>query len=115
VRHAGLEVEVRTEGKAVELAPGLDISAYRIVQEALTNALKHAGEARASVLVSFGPDNLEIEVSDDGPGGTPNGGGHGLAGLRERVALFGGTLEAGPRDHGGFRVRARLPIERVAP
>ena len=113
VRRAGLAVEVRTEGDAIELAPGLDISAYRIVQEALTNTLKHAGDARASVTLGYRPDSLEIEVSDDGSGGTPNGGGHGLVGLRERVAVFGGTLEAGARQGGGFRVRARFPLDRA--
>ena len=114
VRRAGLPVDVRIAGAPVELAPGLDISAYRIVQEALTNALKHAGDARASVLLSYGNRDLEIEVADDGCGGTPNGGGHGLAGLRERVTVLGGDLEAGARDGGGFVVRATLPIERSA-
>jgi signal transduction histidine kinase len=114
VRRAGLPVDVRTEGTPVELAPGLDISAYRIVQEALTNALKHAGEARASVVVTYGAASLEIEVADDGQGGSGNGGGHGLTGLRERVAVFGGTLETGGREGGGFLVRARLPLERTA-
>jgi signal transduction histidine kinase len=114
VRRAGLPVEVRTVGEPAELPPGLDISAYRIVQEALTNVLKHAGDARASVVVSYGARSIEIEVSDDGRGGTPNGGGHGLTGLRERVAVFGGELEAGSREGGGFTVHAWLPIEQAA-
>jgi len=115
VRRAGLPVAVQTVGEPVELPPGLDISAYRIVQEALTNALKHAGDARASVTVSYGARSVEIEVSDDGRGGTPNGGGHGLTGLRERVTVFGGELETKVREGGGFLVRARLPLEPGAP
>jgi signal transduction histidine kinase len=115
VRRAGLPVTVQTVGEPMELAPGLDISAYRIVQEALTNVLKHAGDARASVVVSYSARSVEIEVSDDGRGGTPNGGGHGLTGLRERVNLFGGDLEARSREGGGFVVRARLPAEQAAP
>jgi signal transduction histidine kinase len=115
VRRAGLPVAVQTVGEPVELPPGLDISAYRIVQEALTNALKHAGDARASVIVSYCARTVEIEVSDDGRGGTPNGGGHGLTGLRERVTVFGGELETKGREGGGFLVRARLPLEPGAP
>jgi signal transduction histidine kinase len=109
---AGLPVELRVVGRPVELAPGLDISAYRIVQEALTNVLKHAGRARATVVVTYGERMLELEVTDDGRGGAPNGNGHGIAGLRERVALFSGELEAGRRGGGGFVVRARLPLEK---
>jgi signal transduction histidine kinase len=109
VRRAGLDVELHREGTPAELAPGLDISAYRIVQEALTNALKHAGDARARVVVGYRPDAVEIEVVDDGRGGAANGQGHGLIGLRERVSVFGGTLDAGPREGGGFRVHAVLP------
>jgi signal transduction histidine kinase len=107
---AGLPVELRLVGEPVQLAPGLDISAYRIVQEALTNVLKHGGDARAKVVVAYGDRLLEIEIVDDGRGGTPNGGGHGIVGMRERVALFGGSLEAGGREGGGFAVRARLPL-----
>jgi signal transduction histidine kinase len=107
---AGLPVEVRVTGERRELPPGIDISAYRIVQEALTNALKHAGPAHATVDVRFGPGELEIEVADDGRGGEPAGAtGHGLTGMRERVAVYGGELEAGG-GNGGFRVRARLPV-----
>ena len=112
VGRAGLAVELRVVGEPVQLAPGLDISAYRIVQEALTNVLKHGGDARATVVVAYGDRTLEIEVADDGRGGTPDGSGHGIVGLRERVALFGGSFDAGNRDGGGFVVRARLPLEK---
>ena len=82
------------------------------MQESLTNALKHAGRARADVLVRYGPRALAIEVTDDGTGASNGGGtGHGLVGMRERAALYGGTLEAGPRPEGGFAVRATLPLE----
>jgi signal transduction histidine kinase len=111
VRDAGLPVEVRVEGRPRDLAPGIDLSAYRIVQEALTNALKHAGRAQAVVLVRYGDDLLELEVVDTGAGGANGGGsGHGLAGMRERVAVFGGELESGPRGDGGYAVRATLPL-----
>jgi signal transduction histidine kinase len=112
VRDAGLPVEVRVEGSPRELAPGVDLSAFRIVQEALTNALKHAGHARAQVVVRYGDEVLELEVSDTGASAANGGGssGHGLAGMRERVAVFGGELESGPRSEGGFAVRARLPL-----
>ena len=111
VRDAGVPVDVHVEGTPRELAPGVDLSAYRIVQEALTNALKHAGQARVQVFVRYGDDLLEVEVADTGAGGV-NGGtpGHGLAGMRERVAVFGGELESGPRTEGGYAVRARLPL-----
>jgi signal transduction histidine kinase len=110
VESAGLPVELRVEGKPAELPPGIDLSAYRIVQEALTNALKHAGPARARVLVRYGEEGLELEIADDGPGG-PNGAGdgHGLIGIQERVAMLGGDVEAGRRPDGGYAVRARLP------
>ena len=115
VRRAGVAVELRVIGEAVQLAPGLDISAYRIVQEALTNVLKHGGEACTTVIVTYGDRTLEIEIEDDGQGGTPDGTGHGIVGMRERVSLFGGSLEAGGREGGGFAVRARLPLEKRAP
>ena len=110
VRAAGLPVELVVEGESVELPPGIDLSAYRIVQEALTNALKHAGPARARVRLRYEPDGLEMEVTDDGVA-SPNGDGegHGLAGIRERVAVYGGELEAGRRPQGGYALRARLP------
>jgi signal transduction histidine kinase len=112
VREAGLPVELRVEGEPRELPVGIELSAYRIVQEALTNALKHAGEARASVQVRYGADSLELEIADDGHGGQAPvvSGGHGLAGMRERVALYGGRLDAGRRPSGGFAVRVLLPI-----
>jgi signal transduction histidine kinase len=113
VRAAGLPVELRVEGEQVSLPPGIDLSAYRIVQEALTNALKHAGPARARVTVRYAEDGLELEIADDGPGPgeAGDGGGHGLAGMGERVALFGGTLRSGSRPGGGYAVSARLPFE----
>jgi signal transduction histidine kinase len=114
VRQAGLPVELRVEGEPAALPPGVDLSAYRIVQEALTNALKHAGPARALVLVRYGPGELELEVSDDGAGAAParaGGGGHGLAGMRERVGVYGGVLESGRRPGGGYALRVRLPFE----
>jgi signal transduction histidine kinase len=138
-REAGLPVEVEVEGEPRPLPAGVDLSAYRIVQEALTNSLKHAGPARARVRVCYGREALEVQVSDDGtglavparggaglavvrlrPGGLLEvtnpvapaaGGGNGLIGMRERVAMFGGSLEAGPRPGGGYRVAARLPLD----
>jgi signal transduction histidine kinase len=88
----------------------VDASAYRIVQEALTNALKHAGRARAVVTIRYGLDALELEVADDGVGATNGDGGHGLIGMRERAAVFGGTIEAGSQQGGGYVVHARLPL-----
>jgi signal transduction histidine kinase len=112
VREAGMPVDLRIEGEPRPIAPGIDLSAYRIVQEALTNALKHAGPARARVTVRYGKHELDIEIADDGAGGANGGpGGHGLVGMRERVALFGGNLAAGQRLDGGYAVRARLPLE----
>lgn len=112
VREAGLPVDLAIEGDARELPVGLELSAYRIVQEALTNALKHAGDASASVHVRYGADSLELEVVDDGTGAASrlDSGGHGLVGMRERVALYGGRFEAGRRPAGGFTVRVLLPI-----
>lgn len=111
VREAGLSVDLRTEGEPTQIPLGVDLSAYRVVQEALTNAIKHAGPARAQVTVRYCTDWLELEVLDDGPG-TGNGhvGGHGLVGMRERITVFGGRLDAGPRAEGGFGVLARLPL-----
>jgi signal transduction histidine kinase len=113
VREAGLPVELRVDGDPRELPVGLELSAYRIVQEALTNALKHAGaDAHASVTVSYGADSLSLEVADDGAGSPVpvSEGGHGLVGMRERVALYGGRFEATRRSGGGFAVRVLLPI-----
>lgn len=115
VRRAGLPVELSIEGEPVALAPGADVSAFRIVQEALTNALKYAGRTRTNVVIRYGERVLEIEIEDEGSGGAGrNGGGHGLTGMRERVAVYGGELEVGPRDGGGYAVRARLPLDRTA-
>jgi signal transduction histidine kinase len=115
-RATGLTIEVRIDGTPKPLASGVDLSAYRIVQEALTNVLKHAGDARVLVHVAYGADQIVLRVSDDGrgpqPGSWENGTrGHGLVGMRERVALLGGDLRAGPRGGGGFEVRAALPLE----
>ena len=112
VREAGLPVELAVEGEARPLPASLDLTAYRIVQEALTNTLKHAGKTRATVRVRYEEQALAIEVLDEGRGVTPAtaGGGRGLVGMRERVATFRGELEAGPRPEGGFGVRARLPL-----
>lgn len=113
VREAGLPVELSVEGERRDLPIGIELSAYRIVQEALTNALKHAGNARASVRVRYGANSLELEIADDGAGATQAvaGGGHGLVGMRERVALYGGRFEAGRRPSGGFAVRVLLPVQ----
>ena len=96
-RHAGLHVRFAVEGKPRPLAPGLDLSAYRIVQEALTNVRKHAGGSSATVRVVWEPDAVALEVVDEGPGTAPNRSGHGLIGMRERVRLHGGELHDGPR------------------
>jgi signal transduction histidine kinase len=113
LRAAGLEVSLSIDGDHTALPPAVDVSAYRIVQEALTNVLRHAGPARAEVTVGCSDSAVTIEVTDDGPGNpAPPAltGGQGLAGMRERVAVFGGDLRAGPRPGGGFTVCARLPI-----
>jgi signal transduction histidine kinase len=117
VRDAGLPVELSIEGSACCLPAGMDLAAYRIVQEALTNTVKHGGKAAARVTVRYNADTLEIEVVDDGRGAAAplltggEGRGHGLIGMKERVALFGGKLEAGPVLAGGYRVFARMPVE----
>jgi signal transduction histidine kinase len=115
VRAAGLPVELQIDGAPRELPPGVDLAAYRVVQEALTNALKYAGPAHAWVAVSWGAGELQLTVSNDGRGdGDGTGGGLGLDGMRERVALYGGEIESGPREGGGYVVRARLPIGEAA-
>jgi len=113
MRDAGMRVDVQVEGTPRPVPLGVDLSAYRVVQEALTNSLKHAGGAPAAVTVRYGEHELDIEITDDGRGGgRESDGGHGLAGMRERVGIFGGTLDAGPReDGGGFAVHALLPLE----
>ena len=116
-RAAGLATELEIDGEPVTVSPALDLCAYRIVQEALTNAIKHAGPASAEVQIRWGMGALELEVSDDGRGpeaveGAP--GGHGLVGMQERAVLHGGSIESGAGDSGGFTVRARLPLAREA-
>ena len=113
VGRAGLPVELHVEGEAVSLPRAIDLSAYRIVQEGLTNALKYARASRADVTLRYAPDGLEIEVRDDGDGGGAAGGngtGYGLVGIRERVKIFGGEMTAGAAPQGGFVVDARLPL-----
>jgi signal transduction histidine kinase len=111
VCEAGLPVELQVEGEPRQLPVGIELSAYRIVQEALTNALKHAGESHACVRVHYGADSLELEIVDDGGGAAQpvSGGGHGLIGMRERVALYNGRFDAGRLSDGGFAVRVLLP------
>ena len=118
-RQAGLPATLRVEGEPVELGPGAAMAAYRLVQEALTNALKHAGSSTTEVTLSHRHDGVTIEVIDEGDGYPPAngdvaGGGHGLVGMRERMNLYGGEVEAGPREGGGFCVRAHLPRQREA-
>jgi signal transduction histidine kinase len=116
VGKAGLAVRLQVRGTRPPLPAGVDLSAYRIVQEALTNVVKHAGPARAQVVVGYRHQDVTVEVTDDGRGTVTSGSdgragtGHGLIGMRERVAAFGGDLETGPRPGGGFRVVARLPL-----
>ena len=120
-RAAGLRVELRVSGDPVALPAGIDLAAYRIVQEALTNAIKHSGSARARVTVAYEPNEVALSVEDDGEGPRDGfeleeaGGGHGLVGMRERAALYGGIVQAGRRDGGGFAVRARLPTRPLVP
>jgi signal transduction histidine kinase len=110
-RDHGLPVELRVEGDPAPLPAGVDLAAFRIVQEALANTSKHAGDARAQVVVRYRPRAVELEIDDDGRGAKGTAGtGHGLIGMRERVALYHGTLEVGRRVSGGFAVRARLPL-----
>ena len=128
VAKAGARVEVRIEGTRPELPLGLDLSAYRIVQEALTNVVRHAGPATARVRIRYAADAVDLEVVDDGlesafgrqesdsdrqirRSGRSGQSGHGILGMRERAALYGGTLEAGPLPGGGFRVAAHLWVE----
>ena len=113
VRAAGLPVDVRVDGQPIDLPPGVDLSAYRIIQEALTNALKHAGPAHASVVVRYRADDVELEITDDGTGPAQDvaSDGHGLVGMRERAGVYGGSVAGGRRAEGGYEVRARLPLE----
>jgi signal transduction histidine kinase len=112
VRAAGLDVDVRIEGERSPLPAGVDLTAYRLVQEALTNTLRHANATKAHVTVRYGNGEVELVVADDGrAAGVTEADGHGLVGLRERVAVYGGELRAGPRRGGGYELRARLPVE----
>ncbi|CAM5385015.1 two-component sensor histidine kinase [Streptomyces abikoensis] len=115
VRAAGVDVELRIVGERRLLAPGPDLCAYRVIQEALTNVIKHARPARATVRIAFLPHELSVRVTDEGRGNVPAipgpSGGHGLIGMRERARIYGGTLAAGPRDEGGFEVRLTIPLQ----
>ncbi|HLM90108.1 MAG TPA: sensor histidine kinase [Streptosporangiaceae bacterium] len=121
VQDAGLRVWINVDGQRGQVPPGIDLSAYRIIQEALTNVIKHAAASCANVTVSYRPDSVTVEITDQGPRvpGAPQvpparaGSGHGIIGMRERVAVFGGEFAAGPRPDGGFRVRACFPIAEV--
>lgn len=109
---AGLTVRTRVEGRRRRLPPGTELAAFRVVQEALTNVVRHSGSRTAEVVVACGRDALRLRIDDEGPatGGDAGGSGNGLAGMRERAAGLGGTIEAGTRPDGGFRVRATLPV-----
>jgi signal transduction histidine kinase len=115
VRATGLDVSVTVTGDDRALSAGIDFSAYRIVQESLTNTLKHGHAATARVDLRFGEGMLEVEIVDDGTAAAQanarTGRGHGLIGMRERAAVFGGELQAGPRSGGGFAVRASIPLD----
>ena len=113
VARAGLQVKLEVEGEPGPLPAGVDLCAYRVVQEGLTNALKHAGPAQTEVLLRYAPQSFEVEIRDDGRGSSDlsgEGAGHGLIGMRERVTLYGGELKAGPRESGGFEIHAHLPL-----
>ena len=111
-RKTGLPVDFEIAGEPIPLPAGVDLTAYRLIQEGLTNAIKHAAAHHADVRIRYEVGHVEIEVCDDGRGAEApsNGSGHGLVGMRERVSIYGGELEAGPRAEGGFRLRARLPV-----
>jgi signal transduction histidine kinase len=109
-RQAGVDADLQITGHIRALPPGIDLSAYRIIQEALTNVIRHADTPNAQVVVDFGPADLTIEIVDNGRGGEPSTGGHGLRGMRERVNLYSGRFTAGPRPNGGFGVAVSLPI-----
>src|SRR5213596_39357 len=111
IGRAGLPVQLHVEGEPVALPRGIDLSAYRIVQEGLSNALKHARASNADVTVRYGPDELQIEVRDNGEGSsTSDGLGHGLVGVRERVKIYGGQMSAGSANESGFILSTRLPL-----
>jgi signal transduction histidine kinase len=113
VRQAGTEVELRVEGEAREIAGGVSVTAYRIVQEALTNVLKHAPGAGARIVIRWSEEALDLEILDCGSGavdGSTAGSGRGLAGMRERAAMYGGTIDAGPAPTGGYAVHGHIPL-----
>ena len=110
VRAAGLPVDVVVAGTPRSLPPGIDLAGYRVVQEALTNALRHAGAARAEVAIRYSETALEVAVANDGKSARNGRVGHGIIGMRERVTLYGGAFDAGPRSGGGYAVRATLPL-----
>jgi signal transduction histidine kinase len=116
IKNAGLPVTLRIDGAPRHLPPGIDIASYRIIQEALTNALKHSGGAPTEVVVTYDENEIRLAIVDDGaaatadPAGPANGSGQGLVSMRERAALYGGSLDAGPRPGGGYAVKARLPL-----
>jgi signal transduction histidine kinase len=113
VIHAGLPVQLHVDGEPYDLPRAIDLSAYRIVQEGLTNALKHAHASHADVTVRYRPDEVELEIADDGKGpAVSNGHGHGLVGIRERAKIYGGKMSAGAAPTGGFVLSARLPVDR---
>ncbi|HVH62915.1 MAG TPA: histidine kinase [Candidatus Dormibacteraeota bacterium] len=115
IKDAGLPLELSVEGNPRPLSPGLEVAAYRILQEALTNALKYAGGAPTRAVLRYSESAIDVEVADEGKVSAPSAGrGRGLAGMRERVALFGGTIDAGPRPSGGYSVRAHLPTGEIA-
>jgi signal transduction histidine kinase len=115
MRTAGLDVRLRIEGRLADIPPGVDLAAYRVLQEALTNVVRHAGRTTVEATVRVRPEEVLVEVLDHGPGdGSPiqpgtTRGGRGLIGMRERVTLYGGEVESGPTGS-GFRVRARIPV-----
>jgi signal transduction histidine kinase len=114
MRRSGLDATIRVVGAPRAIPPGLELSAFRIVQEALTNALKHAGRTRACAVVTFGADDLHLRITNGAPSGRPQslapGGGHGVVGMRERAGLYGGRLQTGPSDDGGYVVDVRFPL-----
>ena len=110
MKEAGLPVDFRVEGEKRPVAAGVDVAAYRVLQEALTNALRYAGGAPTEAVVRYSPEAVEVEVVDKGTLAAPaEGVGRGLVGMRQRVAVFGGDMDAGPEPGGGYAVRARLP------
>ena len=119
VRTAGVPVELAEHGERAQLTPGVDLVAYRVVQESLTNVRKHAPDAATTVTLTYRPRELEVEIANAASSSRPStngqrGGGHGVIGMRERVALFGGRFQAAPTDEGGFRVHALLPLEEAS-